>query len=238
MSFEIDSAWEIYKSTQEEDLTTPAALKILQDKSLSVRAKQRELTNLFKERIMSDGSTDAETKQLLLNSLAETPISTAEIRQTMKDNKIPRTKSARNQAKGKRIYENINQHPVKAKRAGEGIHTYRNPARKLLAQEGYNIPKGKEIHHLNGMHDINHIENMAFVKPDDHQAFHMMNPTQEDAQSYLDTPMGEEEDLRRIMYGMEPPKPLKPIVAPSQSFKNLINRTKAVMDMDQAGTSA
>lgn len=194
-------------------------------------SKDKRLQDAILDILFDQSRAALQTKQRALKDILGETLSRDEIKQLMRDNKIPHQRSPYKRKRAKKIYERSTGMPVNTPKAGEGIHAYRNPARKLLTQEGYKTPGGYEVHHLNAVHGQNDPENMALIKPEDHSAFHMMNPNPEDVHGYMDT-SGYDEEMRDIMYGMKQPKKWKGKDNPSESVRELVNRYNATKKLD------
>lgn len=195
-------------------------------------SKDKRLQDAILDILFDQSRAALQTKQRALKDLLGETLSRDEIKQLMRDNKIPHQKSPYKRQRAKKIYERSTGMPVKTPEAGEGIHAYKNPARRTLTQEGYKTPAGYEVHHLNAVHGHNDPENMALIKPEGHSAFHMMHPDTDEVNSFMSTITGEEPKMREIMYGMKEPKKWKGKENPSESVQSLVNRINATKKLN------
>ena len=98
-------------------------------------------------------------------------VDNAIIRQFMIDRAIPFKKNPDKQIEGAKQQAKLSGEARKIRGIGEGAHKLQEKARRVLAQEGYIIPPGKIIHHRDGNHNNNAIENLTLMSPEDHAKY-------------------------------------------------------------------
>lgn len=120
--------------------------------------------------IFYDPSKRLQTKQRLLQNEFGLTMSRQEIKDTIRTlkAKMPKNKHAAVKSR-KNLPEN---REPRVRGAGEGAHTWKSEVRRLLAEAGVDIPAGYDVHHINGDHNDNRLENLSLIKPKKHIELH------------------------------------------------------------------